>query len=126
MRHYVAKQRVSDGRWDYTCGSSPVGYCCNERLAEVFKGEGLWIEGKHHVDAHATREEAEACYKAYLLDTRTRESAMKDQMGRCRVCGEFTTGLMCVGAYQLYILCDAHRNREALESLVVVGQSWES
>lgn len=126
MRHFAAKQRASDARWDYTSGNSPVGYCCNARIEAVFKGEGLWVEGKHHVDGHATREEAEACYKAYLLDTRMFETKMADQLLRCEVCETFTAGIMRVGGYRMFVLCDEHRNRATLDTLLAVEESWES
>jgi hypothetical protein len=103
--YYQARQRTSDGRWDYTNMNDgrvwPIGYC---------GGEG----GGHH----ATEMEARECYTKYLLDTRTNfDRKMQDQKLRCEVCGEFTDGVAEVG-HASFVLCDQHRTREHSATLL--------
>lgn len=142
MNHLVARQRKSDGRWDYTYNGVAWGYCReydpipenvgwmsaeevrkhNEKTA-VFKD-------KHHDCGHATREEAEACYKQYMLDQHLRlqptEPENANQQFRCKVCKKFTACHAFVGAYQIFDLCPEHQTREEVEKLFAVGESWES
>jgi hypothetical protein len=134
MQHYSARQREKDLRWDYTVGSSPVGYCLayqdtdemgvpmNPNRAEVMRQ----FKDKHHTHGHETAEEACECYKQYLLDQRTRHSDMSNQMLRCEICGEFTQHVVYIGAYEIHKLCVTHATREFLEQVVTVGESWES
>lgn len=92
MNYYAARQRQSDGRFDFTCRNDdqtwPVGYCRahkvwtaadfkglyssdDQRTAEAAKLNAKYepLAHKFHADGHATAEEAQACYCQYLLDT---------------------------------------------------------
>ena len=134
MQHYSARQREHDGKWDYTVGSTPVGYCRaykdpDEMGVPMHPDTVATIRQfkyKHHTHGHETAEEACACYKEYLFDQRTRHSDMKNQMLRCEICGEFTQHVVYIGAYEVHKLCEKHANREGLEQVVEVGESWES
>ncbi len=145
MRHYAPRQRVTDLRWDYTCGNSPVGYCKafdvlwpEEKPASsaFFSDEEYhrWREkaadfrDKYHADGHATSDEACACYKTYLLDQRTTLGSpdKPHALYKCDVCGAFTAGYAQIGGYTRFTLCDDHRTREHLEDLYEVHESWES
>lgn len=141
MRHYVASQRVSDQRWDYTCNRHPTGYCCEyrpisldgiigEHLARRHNEQMEPLKDNFHTTGHATRKEAEDCYKKYLLDTQlsllTSEPPNAQQQHKCMVCGTWTACFAHVGTYRLFVLCPEHQTREAVESLLEVGESWES
>jgi Fe-S-cluster containining protein len=130
MRHYCAKQRESDKRWDFTADfhdvPQPIGYCCAYRefdttvvpILESEQAEYRATAHKHHTDGHATVEEACECYKQYLLDHRLRLGAtMSNQMQRCRVCEKWTDRFAIVGDSCLYVLCSEHNNRETIDSL---------
>jgi hypothetical protein len=142
MNHLGPLKRVSDGRWDYTRNSRPTGYC---REYEPLKEDGslfspemarnhnermLPLVGNFHTGGHATEQEACDCYKKYMLDTSLRltpaEPANASQQNRCKVCDKFTACHAYVGAYQLFVLCPEHQTREHVESLLAVGESWES
>lgn len=137
MRHYQARQRNTDGRWDYTCGYTPVGYC--HEFKDPVDDNPLnlhWPQDqidavrnnkhKYHTDGHATEEEACNCYKQYLLDQRFRVNKLRDQMNRCEVCKEFSQYYAEVGNYRLHFVCEKHANREDVGKLVEIGESWES
>lgn len=142
MNYLTASQRRADGRWDYTYNGVAWGYCreyqpipedagfmppehirAENRKTEAFKD-------KHHVNGHATREEAEECYKHYLLDQHLRlmpdEPENANQQFRCKVCKKFTACHASVGAYQIFDLCPEHQTREEVAKLLSVGESWES
>lgn len=92
MRHYAARAKESNGRWDYTVAHDgaiyPVGYCVGRFEAywpehpganaqEAYGGVERYQEArarelehaaKYHDDGHATAAEACACYKAFVLD----------------------------------------------------------
>jgi hypothetical protein len=132
MNHFVALQRL-DGRWDYSCNRHPWGYCAAFREPK----EGFWTpkaiaehtatKDKHHTGGHATKEEAEACYKEYLLDHQLQlDREDKDQQMKCKVCGEWTTKFAMLGGYTLWHLCDRHRNREEVSKLYNIEESWQS
>lgn len=151
MQHRKARQRESDGRFDYTVadrhGVSPEGYChayrpwTDEQVRIIFGGDEAEVTAqrekleaetapfreKYHDDGHATVAEAEECYRTYLLDQRLRlDGKMTNQMLQCQVCGAFTQGLATVGGSRSYVLCDPHRTRAWVSGLVGVGESWSS
>jgi len=142
MRHSAPLQR-KDGRWVYTTSRCPTGYCTpyeppTHKVASMFSEDpdGFIAEsiaqekpflGNYHDDGHATEEEACECYKRYMLDHKLRlGQKYENQMFRCRVCKEFTQGYAGVGPWTMFSLCDAHNNREEVEKLYRVGESWES
>lgn len=141
MNWYCARQRESDGRWDYTnrnsTGTYALGYCAgwreldHEHLGKIFGVDRLpWFEqdlekrrahqGKYHADGHATAGEADACYRQYQLDNELRlhdPPADPDALHKCAVCGTFTAGMAEIGEHWHRHLCDAHRTREAVAGL---------
>ena len=141
MNHCCALQRT-DGRWDYTRNRRPAGYCCEYRpLAEdcgflspeQVRRENEKMEalkGKFHTDGHATEEDAQQCYKEYLLDTSLRlmkqEPPNASQQNRCQACKAFTACYAQVGPYRMFTLCPEHNTREQVDVLLNVGESWES
>lgn len=91
MNYYAARERLSDGRFDFTCRNDdktwPVGYCheyrqwsasdfnfmseeAAAREAEKLNQKYEPVREAFHSDGHATAEEAQACYRRFLLDTR--------------------------------------------------------
>jgi len=118
VNYYAARQRQDNGKWDFTCMNDgrgrPVGYCAE-------------AGGSHH----DTEEEAQACYRKYLLDTRVRYRSHKEgEAGtyeKCKVCGKLTNGYAEVGHLSIYFLCQEHQTREALEEVYgEVGEIWSS
>lgn len=113
MNHLKARQLEATGKWHYTLMNDeriyPIGRC------------------REH-EGHDTPEEAKACYKSYLLDTKLRfDSKLADTLQHCEVCGEWTDGLATIPTTTWQAaLCDAHRIREEVEKLFYVGESWES
>jgi hypothetical protein len=103
MNYYEARQLKDKSGWHFTCMNDgeiwPVGYCADN-------------------EAHATREEAEECFRRYLLDGQ-REESYGDWTG-CEICGEPTKQGLTARAPlgNGFPLCDKHRNPETLESLV--------
>lgn len=135
MNYLSAKQRQRDGRWDYTINNAPVGYCrewhdwdeTSKRLSAAAYEKALSFKDKHHDHGHETAEQACECYKDYLLDQRlSLDHKDSGSQRRCEVCGEWTQMHAMVGAYRIFHLCDAHRNRDEVGKLLVVGESWES
>lgn len=135
MRHYSARQRISDGRWDYCCGSHPIGYCCEYVPLEVGKYGATErdvekceaTKEKHHTDGHATRQEACDCYLEYLLDHRTRVSKASDSQHKCQECAAWTQGLVFVGECRSITLCEDHQDRDMIKKhFGRVGEMWIS
>ncbi len=141
MRHYYSRQRA-DGKWDYTCGDRPIGYCqgyhpYDEKMVnmlgqdEVDRLNAIMEQRKdlYHTCGHNTEQEACECYKQYMLDHHLHlNPKQKDpqQLVKCKVCGEFCSGHAMVGSYTIFRLCEKHCNLEEVSKLYSVGESWES
>jgi hypothetical protein len=144
MNYYAARQRQKDMRWDYTVRNddrtSPVGYCAPymEWTEEFFKKIGIGedhpqvvlgknFKHKHHTGGHATREEAQSCYREYLLDQRLRlKRERTDTQKKCAVCGSWTT-LYAEIDMETWDLCEAHNSREEVEKFFEPpGEIWSS
>jgi hypothetical protein len=127
---------VRDGRWDFCCGNRPVGYCAGFPSTDNPHGIPFWDEhiakceehrAKFHEDGHATAEEAAACYLEHELDFRLREWESRDAQRKCRECGEWTTHVVQVGGYSIFVLCPEHATREIIKRVHgPVGEIWES
>jgi hypothetical protein len=140
MNHYLARQRSSDLRWEFSSanrreGTHPVGYCVGREFIrrmladpvmpisadERARYEAAVAAGLYHEDGHGTAEEAAACYHRYLLDTRLRldvgrRSAHTKHQCEARNellerCPEFTDVITAFDQQPLFF-CDAHRTRE--------------
>lgn len=117
---------------------SPVGYCAgdfvftgtNTLMPEpIFKKmveDAAPFRHKYHTHGHASAEEAEACYKEYMLDRRLTFGTLEDTQRRCLICGEWTQRYAQVGGFGVYELCDLHCTRESMAVLYNVGVSAES
>lgn len=125
MNYYDAKQRLSDGRWDYTCNNRPTGYCrpyeeidpqiipVSESQLEEYRATAH----KHHSHGHATEQEARECYREYLLDhSLSLGRKMSNQQLKCKSCGEWTQGFAEINN-EIIVLCDQHNNRPTVETL---------
>jgi hypothetical protein len=136
MNYLKARQRKSDGKWDYTLENDgviyPIGYCSAYREPNIpINPDRLKtmrdFSIKHHSEGHSTPEEANQCYKKYLLDQRlTLMQQYIDVQHKCAVCGEFTQCCVSIDGWHKYTLCEKHNNREEVEKLFSVGESWES
>lgn len=135
MYHKKARQ-LKNGLWHYTCASNhdiyPIGYCSLFKTCSKCEGksDGCGGDCKYGVvknespcPGHKTGEEACEHYREYLLDkahTLTCEHSML-----CKICGAETKVLMaCDESY--YALCIEHCNREGLNALLEVYESWGS
>jgi hypothetical protein len=75
--------------------------------------EFLWQEGH---TAHATKEEAIACYRQYKLDVTLNLEGKSHSARKCLVCDEWTDRFASVDNMENFFLCDLHRTREEVES----------
>lgn len=142
MNYYDARQRESDGRWDYTSanrrtGTHPVGYCAERTACEcvlrspaygadpncsVCGGDGR-VLNPAYCGSHDTPDEARECFTRYLLDG-SREEDYGDWTG-CEVCDKPTKkGLTTRPPLgDGHPLCDEHRTIGQLRALTKpVGQ----
>jgi hypothetical protein len=139
MRHYSARQRV-DGKWDYTCGNYPVGYCAEykewtqEELDRYhFRADcpslkkAAEFKDKHHTCGHDTEVKAQECYRQFMLDqSMSYGRKSSDAQYKCKVCGEWTQFFAMCNT-RLWTLCEKHNNREEVEKLFgSVGEMWIS
>lgn len=140
MNYLAPRQRTSDGRWDFTTKNDdrvfPVGYCSGPRdwkpehfpiLGGEFAARAAYelnvVQLAHphfHSDGHATRDEAAACYRRYLLDTRTSFPPPHAPSLPCLVCKE-PTDLSADVDGDRYPLCEKHLDRTSLEAVVPVA-----
>jgi hypothetical protein len=132
MKYYAARQRATTKKWDYICMNDgqrwAVGYCSG-KYPTVQDDESLEHRECYHEDGHETAEEARECYKRYMLDNRLHlDGKMANQQMRCQVeqCDAWTQGTARLGGYTSFTLCDEHRNRETVEKLYDVFESWSS
>ena len=101
-KYFYARKR-GDGLWEFVCqcaGSEfAVGYC------------------RCHREAHATEQEARACYRHWILDHQLHlEGRSEGRLFPCVVCGRPTDRFAQVSFWSRS-LCDAHRNRARVEEL---------
>jgi hypothetical protein len=98
MRDYQARQVKLCGGWHYTCA--------------VDRDGGIFAVGdcaKHN--PHATKEEAEDCYRKYL-SRRVHLVKREDAQYKCMECGEFTSDVVTVAGTHSLVLCQAHSAEE--------------
>jgi len=140
MNYQQARQRKTDGRWDFTSMNDGVvhaiGYCCEYDaidpsvipISEEEQNRLRSFAHKHHTDGHDTAEQAQECYKEYLLDHRLRlDQTMSDQQQKCRICGAWTDKFATLSTTTLYVLCPEHNNRESVAQLYKApSQIWTS
>lgn len=112
MNYYQALKLQDTGLYHYTCTNGDhtyaVGYCADG------------------CPGHATPEEAQEHYRQYTLDTQTHYNGVNnDTQRKCEVCGEWTQHYALV-EHRRYALCDEHRNRDELEKLVKLEDSFSS
>jgi hypothetical protein len=107
MNYAQARQRQSNGRWDWTTMND----------GRVWRSEPC----SDHEDGHATAEEAEHHFWEYELDTARRFVVPDDQAGtlsRCLVCLSFTAShVRLADGYTTYQLCPDHHDRASLEQV---------
>lgn len=140
MNYYAARKRQSNGLWDFTCMNDgsvwPVGYCKAFREMAVEDASGFAskddaarvvaehnrkfspLQANYHAGGHATQEEARACYRKYLLDTRARfsDKPNEEEQRRCAICKAWTQHSGSVDD-QIWPLCQEHQTRDSLEKL---------
>lgn len=148
MIYYNARLRL-DGKWDYTYKHDdailPAGYCVPYEWIDPYRTDKPHLvymsdqekqniranREKYHDTGHDTKEEACNCYKNYLLDNRTEyiidpEQITEVHMYQCAVCKKLTSGYVTVEGYHRFVLCKEHNNRQSMEILFSVGESWQS
>ena len=116
MNYLEARERKDGSGWHFTSMNDgkvhAVGYC-----------------GSHA--PHATKEEAEECYRVFLVDeAMKRRHRTTDSKHKCQAkdgCSEFTEHFIPVGMFEMLFLCDQHRNRDEVDRLVErPSQIWTS
>jgi len=110
MNYYDAREMRDTkgdpgGLWHYTAENDerifPVGYC-----AQGCPG-------------HATPEEAREHYRLYLLDNARYDGALTNEKRKCEMCSEWTQDYAYIPlSMEIHILCDEHRNRETLDTVM--------
>ena len=141
-RIYKVRERL-DGRYDMTVSSDeekwchPIGYCVgwkelstddDYQKAYPFATKAGMIaalraedekfrpfKDKFHQDGHATRAEAEACYRDYEFQHELRFFQVEHTQHKCDVCGIWTQGVGELGMFRFFKLCPEHANREGIE-----------
>jgi len=108
MNYYKARQRVSDEKWDFTCH--------NDNMGKTWR-VGICAHGKC---SHDTPEEAQECYKQYLLGKVKLEAGEFKPWHVCDVegCDADTNVSTKAGQYHRWALCEKHRTREVVEELL--------
>ena len=156
MIHYKARQqRGADGQgtgvWKYTAAQGDrvfeVGYCSATELCPDCAGQSPYRGGAEAACArcgstglipaanpcpgHATAAEACQHYKQYLLDQAkffgpktTEWPKEKCEVDDCSA--EATHCAAIPGEFRRWQLCAAHANRDQLDKLLSVGESWRS
>ncbi len=110
MRNYAARQNKKDGKWFFTYIDSGMpgmiynaGYCQDD-------------------DGHDIKENAEACYRKFLLDERTVFVQVINPQSHfpCKVkdCNENTQGGALIDSQFTIPLCKKHRVREHVDALL--------
>lgn len=124
-RIYQPLKRKGDGRWDMTVGSDDegwthaIGYCHAYRELKPMEGfsqeqtdrENAKIapfRAKYHDTGHDSAEQAEACYREYVLDQEVRFSRTTSAE-RCLECQEWTPEMVEVGPFRFLRLCAKHQ-----------------
>lgn len=115
MNYYEARQRKTDGRWDWTRMNDgaifPSGPC------------------RSHQDGHATKEEAELHAYEHNLST-ARVFTMADQQLRCEDCKQWASGGLETRHGAAVVLCELHRTTTVLRRLrtfapgLTIVSSW--
>lgn len=116
MNYDEPRQRQDNHLWHYTRKNDnqiwPIGYCADS------------------CPGHSTPEEARDHYRSYMFDNHlSLDHTMSNQQRHCEApdCNEWTQKFAMLGQWQMFILCDAHRNRATIELLVPdIGDSIHS
>ena len=152
MRYYMARELRDSvgnatGLFHYTVSHNedvhPVGYCAGwtydtpaprwmgagmEEMLRKERERALPFREKFHTNGHRSRDEACGCYRAFLLDLRTTyDGRFDDRQEKCLACHAWTQGYATVEGTEVFVLCDAHRDRGTLETLYHgIGERWRS
>lgn len=111
MNYYQPRQlRGPDGQalplWHYTCQN----------------GARIWPVGACAISCpgHATADEAREHYRAWLIANADMDGMQVEPWGPCLVCQKRTPHVVALGPgrMDLYALCDEHRTREHLATVV--------
>jgi hypothetical protein len=132
-------------------GTFPVGYCAGwhydqwiEEASTILPPdvddhahakliglaqELLPFKAKFHDDGHATEQEANECYRQFQLDTGLAFSRpVSGELHACEVrgCQNCTTNSASLhdAICTTWYLCDDHLNRETVEKLYNMTESW--
>ena len=82
---------------------------------------------KYHTEGHTSAEEAEACYRDFLLDQElTFNHKSGDAQRKCEICEQWTQLYACIDM-RIFNLCENHQNRESVEKLFnSISEIWSS
>lgn len=115
MNHYAARELENKvGFWHYTCTNGdrtyPVGYCKD-------------------CSGHLTKEKAENHFKEYLLDKMSViEKKNEWPKHKCdfKECNKEAKNCVNLLGYVYYELCEDHSNKESVNVIHEVHESWSS
>ena len=109
MNYYAARQHQDTKLWKYTFYNDnqcfEAGNCTNH-------------------EGHETKEQAEECYKDYLLESNFNVIVQENQMNKCAICGVFTQNIVSCG-YGIPIqkhLCSIHCDKETFRQFLHVEE----
>jgi hypothetical protein len=106
MNYYGARElKTKDGKpsglWHFTKMRDgqiwAVGYCAEH-------------------EGHATKEEAQECYRKYILEHMVSRGRLTEWHS-CRVCRAPAKNFADVGGLELLVLCDEHNTTQQIEKL---------
>jgi hypothetical protein len=105
MNYAQARQRESDGRWDWT----------------VRNDDRIWASGPcaDHADGHATAEEAERHYWEWEHDPTTYHvGEYAGAQHECLACKTWTSSYVRLrDGYTTFVLCPDHQDRASVDQV---------
>lgn len=101
--NYDQARELVNHTWHYTRMNDdriyPIGYCTDH-------------------DGHASKQEAENCYKSYILDKHLQlDGKIDGALFKCQMCDNYSDGCVYIEGWMRYKLCDTHRTRAVVETL---------
>ncbi|MBL4817955.1 MAG: hypothetical protein JKY15_01810 [Deltaproteobacteria bacterium] len=122
--NYDQARQVKDGSWNYSRQNDesiwPIGYCSSS------------YSDTNKTHKHKSKEEAEQCYKKFIMDTQLVLDAGKfgdGELIKCEIkdCKESTDTYTRIGSFIIRKYCNTHRNIKTVsENYSVSGVSIHS
>lgn len=116
--NYDEARQMKDKSWNYSRRNDeniwPIGYCSST------------YSDTNEIHKHKTKEEAQACYKKFILETQLVLDAGKfgdDELKKCdeEGCKEMTNTFTRIGSWIIEQYCIDHRNLKTVSKNFSVG-----